>query len=720
MIELACDAFGSCRVIAVDAREAMNELPRWRLELLAGDAEVDLAAAAGAPAVLTLLDELELSTRTIDLMIVEAAYEGPERHGHRYTVELSVPFWRCTLRRGYRLECELSALEMVQKVLEKAGLAAQVEPRIAGDTFQRDQITQYAETDWGFVERLLAEVGFSYWFEDRGGKCLCVIGDSHGSHDTIASPATLPFVDEPGLVPGQRSVHGLERSESLTSTGAMVRDFDVRQPDVVIEGKAGDDQRLWFEYPAFVPGDQAATRAAVRLEQLMRDEVLAGADSDCMRLQPGRLVTIEGAAEDAFNVEYVITRVEHAYREPTPQDPRLLAYRNRVELAPIATRPFRPAVPATRPRLDGLDRAITTGPSGEEIHVDDLARVKLRFLWDQSGITDDKSSTWARGLQWSLTGSMFLPRVGWEVGVMFVDGSPDRPFVVQRLYNGTAVVPYSLPGAAATTAIKSVSSPGGGGITELRLADDAGKMAMYIHAAKDQSVTVGSDSKAAITASLDHDITLSLTSVINGAHDILVRAFRTVDVATDYATNVKGSHVNIVAAAEIQWVSANRVVETSTYFEGIGGAYVLSCNQSNLIVNGGYVNINIGRCRLRALISGAENVAGARVEVITQNHHIEHSGTFTDNPWGLKRISAGDGVENAGSDVGCSAPWGLIQGAIAEVKAPDIAIHGRSITIKAPTLKAEALELSGGALKCSGSTLLKTKKLLLPAGGKIE
>lgn len=721
-VELGCEVFDGARVIAATGREGMNTLPQWRVELACAGADAQVLDAAGTPALLTLTDELEGWTRGLDLVVIDACYLGHEALGHRYAVELSAPLWRTTLRKGYRIWLEKSAHEVVQELLIDAGFPAdQIQLRIAGETFQRDQITQYAETDWQFTTRLLAEEGFSYWFDDKDGKSQFVVGDGKESHDGIDGPGTVPFRGESGIGTRGRCASRIEIHHELTPTGTKLRDFDVRQPDVYIEGSAGSDELEHFEYPAFVPdASAAATRAQVRLEQLQRSEVRAECDTDCLRVQPGRIVSIDGARDADMNAAYVVTEVEHTFVEPAPGDDAATAYRNCVELVPSELRPVRPAPPAVRPRIDGVDRAVTTGAAGEEIHVDDLARVKLRFMWDPSGIEDDKSSTWARGLQWSLTGSMFLPRVGWEVAVMYVDGSPDRPFVMQRIYNGTAVVPYALPAAAATTALKSQSSPGGGGINEIRLADDSGSQELYIHASKDLSAIVGNDDATTVGTDMQHDVTLSAFTVVGGSHDFSVGAFRTVDVGTDYASTVTGTHLNIIVAMETQFIGANRVVECDTYFEGIAGAYALQCNQSNTITKGAYANLNFGLCNLTCGIAQAENVAGARVERINGDYNIKTGSQFTDNPWGLKRISAGDGTETAGGDIGCAAPFGVIKASTATVTAPAIGISGKTITIKASKLLAGALELSGGAMKVASNAFIKGDKVRVPAGGAIE
>ena len=49
---------------------------------------------------------------------------------------------------------------------------------------------------------------------------------------------------------------------------------------------------------------------------------------------------------------------------------------------------------------------------------------------------------WA-GKNW---GAIFLPRIGQEVMVDFLEGDPDQPLVTGRVYNAEQTVPYSLPG----------------------------------------------------------------------------------------------------------------------------------------------------------------------------------------------------------------------------------------------------------------------------------
>ncbi|WP_333669333.1 DUF2345 domain-containing protein, partial [Acinetobacter guillouiae] len=92
-------------------------------------------------------------------------------------------------------------------------------------------------------------------------------------------------------------------------------------------------------------------------------------------------------------------------------------------------------------------RAKVVGPSGEEIHVDEWGRIKVRFLFTRNednthdggaGSNDnDTDSAWVDVLTpWAGEGhgARFLPRVGEVVVIDFFDGNLDRPFVVGRIH----------------------------------------------------------------------------------------------------------------------------------------------------------------------------------------------------------------------------------------------------------------------------------------------
>ena len=131
----------------------------------------------------------------------------------------------------------------------------------------------------------------------------------------------------------------------------------------------------------------------------------------------------------------------------------------------------RPTPRAVKPVAPGPQLAVVVGPSGvpkkdeSPVWADALGRVRVRFPWDlgpdgdpDSQFASDKATCWVRvsegwaGDRW---GTQFLPRIGQEVLVGFIDGNPDRPVVIGRVYNslhGKTALPFPSPEGAAAEA----------------------------------------------------------------------------------------------------------------------------------------------------------------------------------------------------------------------------------------------------------------------------
>src|SRR5690606_1306769 len=120
--------------------------------------------------------------------------------------------------------------------------------------------------------------------------------------------------------------------------------------------------------------------------------------------------------------------------------------------------------------------AVVTGPPGNAVHTDPFGRVRVRMLWDEQEHEGEPTSCWLRvATPWAGHGfgGVFIPRVGTEVLVSFVDGDPDRPICSACVYDGTAMQPYRLPGHATRTVLRT-RTVGGEGFNELSFEDAAG------------------------------------------------------------------------------------------------------------------------------------------------------------------------------------------------------------------------------------------------------
>ena len=160
-------------------------------------------------------------------------------------------------------------------------------------------------------------------------------------------------------------------------------------------------------------------------------------------------------------------------------DAEAASYKCRFECVP-ASITYRPPRVTPWPVMRGTQTARVVGPGGEEIHTDKYGRVKVQFNWDREGKFDDNSSCWIRvsqGFAGGQYGMLFLPRIGQEVIVDFLEGDPDKPIVTGRVYNADQMPPYTLPDEKTKSTIKTNSSTGGGGVQRDPLRRQEGRRA---------------------------------------------------------------------------------------------------------------------------------------------------------------------------------------------------------------------------------------------------
>ena len=168
-----------------------------------------------------------------------------------------------------------------------------------------------------------------------------------------------------------------------------------------------------------------------------------------------------------------------------------MGYQGHYELLP-SDRPFRNLPLAPKPRICGIQTAKVVakkGEDGEEISTDENGHIWVQFYWDrepQKSCPIRVAQSWA-SKQW---GEQFIPRIGMEVVVEFLEGDPDRPLVTGCVYNGDNKVPYELPDNKTQSGLKSDSSKGHNGYNEFMFEDKKGGELIRMHAQKDHLVTV--------------------------------------------------------------------------------------------------------------------------------------------------------------------------------------------------------------------------------------
>jgi type VI secretion system secreted protein VgrG len=263
------------------------------------------------------------------------------------------------------------------------------------------------------------------------------------------------------------------------------------------------------------------------------------ATSDCSSFYAGGKFKLTKHAAQSEKDNYIITGIYHRAFDNSyfSGSEGQSEYGNNFVCIPADVH-FRPLRTQNKPVMKGPQSAVVTGPSGEEIYIDKFGRIKVQFMWDREGKKDESSSCYLRVVQsWSggQWGSSFIPRIGQEVIINFLDGDPDRPLVTGTVYNGENKPPYT---SKTQSGIKTQSTKGAGkqNYNELRFEDLKGSEEIFVQAEKDFNVLVKNDHSRTlnkgneiITVSKGNR-TLSVKNKIStDASDIIVKAKKSIE-----------------------------------------------------------------------------------------------------------------------------------------------------------------------------------------------
>lgn len=423
----------------------------------------------------------------------------------RYRLVLQPGLWFLTRRTNCRIFQNKTAPDIVKAVLREYGFITLKEK--LSDTYpKREFCVQYRESDFDFVSRLMEEDGFYYFFEQAQDHHVLHLVDSEAAHSAKSGYEKLPFFPPANMAQRERDhIFGWCSAHAVHSGVYTLNDFDFEKPKASLVAKLsspkGHDNAKYeqYDYPGrYVAQDDGASYAKKRLQAVQGECETFSGEGNAFGLAVGSTFTLAGHPLSNLNAEYLLTGLSFSIETNAYQSGVGEAHQfgHRLALTAISSKsPFRAAHSTPRPVVRGPQTAIVVGPSGDEIHTDKHGRVKVQFHWDREGKSDENSSCWVRVSQaWAGQGwgGISIPRIGQEVVVDFLEGDPDRPIIIGRVYNGDQTVPYGLPANATQTGIKSRSSKGAGAdnFNEIRLEDKKDHEEIYVHAEKDMNVVV--------------------------------------------------------------------------------------------------------------------------------------------------------------------------------------------------------------------------------------
>ncbi|MDE2580863.1 MAG: type VI secretion system tip protein VgrG [Rhodospirillales bacterium] len=608
------------------------------------------------------------STRYFNGIIGRISYAGMRGGARSYRIELRPWLWLLSRRADCRIFQNKSPRDIVTGLCRSAGFS---DFDVSGWTKlgldSLDYCVQYDESTFDFITRLLEKYGIYYYFKHSDGKHTVMFCDDMSAHVSIGD--AVPFRTRQT---GGRAVtdHVFQWSSELEIVPGKVTyqdyNFTTSASDLTARTSKTASHNYGdfevFEYPgqhADVSGGQALT--GVRAEHFAAQRQVMFGSTNSRLITTGCKFTLSDFYEASQNTDYTVIRATYELKIGEARAASAGAtrdtFRCTFECIPATTQ-FRLSRVTPQPVIRGPQTAKVvgepTGDSSEEINTDQYGRVKVLFYWARpsdpaSQSAEDqnaqKASCWIRvahmwaGAGW---GSIFIPRIGMEVVVEFLEGNPDRPLITGCVYNDVKTVPYTLPDEKTKSTIKTNSSTGGNGFNELRFEDKAGSEEVFFQAQKDYNKVVLNNETVNITQDTTTTVKQGNRSVTvsQGDNSLTVsQGKRTITVQSDNSVTVNQGNNSVTVSAGNDSLTVSQGNHSITVS---AGSSTISAGQSITIKANESITLQVGANSITISTSGVTVSAASISATATGSMSLTSSESMSLTGGGSMSLTAGE------------------------------------------------------------------------------
>lgn len=498
----ACDA--SFRVTDLSWSESIGRPFHSTIKVLSDDPQIDMASLL-ATLMTIRIDKPSGDPTYLNGFVDRMEFLGAEQRLSIYQIELVPCISLLKYSGGCRIFQNMSTPEILSKVFSDQGYDAQLSNKLSTTYSTREYCVQYNESDFNFVSRLMEEEGIYYFFDYSEESHDLILADDSSAHAKASGAEELQYRNW-GDSRADEFAFGLQPINQFGTNAVMLADYDFTKPNAPMDavqlsddGKATPQQ---YTYPGnYSDQDVGKNVASLRQQEKAATKSWARLSSHYRALRAGNSFTLKDHEDEDRNIDFLVTQSEISAKLGRGQanTDQEFDFKSQLSIQDLKT-PFRSACTTPRPQIHGPQVAQVCGKDGEEIWTDEYGRVKVQFPWDREGQFDEASSCWLRVTQpWtgSNFGAISIPRIGEEVVVQFIDGNPDRPLIIGRVYNANNMPPDALADAQAKTTFRTRSTSDGDqtNFHELSFDDTKDAELIYLHSERDfQRVVENNDS----------------------------------------------------------------------------------------------------------------------------------------------------------------------------------------------------------------------------------
>jgi type VI secretion system secreted protein VgrG len=538
--------------------------------------------------------------------------EGQNREYANYNAELVPWFALLSLRHNSRIFQVMTVPDIVKAVVAELGFSQYLRMSTTRTYTVWDYCVQYRETDFQFISRLLEAEGIYYYFEHAKSQHTMVLADAVSCYKDLPACSSFRYGFETGADVGEDIIRTWRFTETLDSGKRVLRDYHFEMPtnslEVNEESVALAEQAKSFEFydssgeyakkfnkPGSRLGDlrpEGEKMVRGQMEMLEAAHLVYRGESNCRPFVPGYKVSVEGGEAAG---SYLLTSTWHEItQQPDYMNDQNVEqpYSNSFTCIP-GSAIYRPPWTTPKPYIRGPLTAFVIDENPEpteEIWPDKYGRVRVRFPWDREA----KYACWIRVCQpWAGRGwgQQWIPRVGDEVVVSFIEGDPDRPIIVGSVYNENNMPPFELPANKTQSGVKTRSSAKGSGqnFNMLRFEDKKGSETLELHAEKTMIERV--EDCQYITVEGTRNITTGkrgsgdVKESVEKNHNLRVKGDRREKV--DGKTSVHGQ-TTVIHADQVLYLNSDQTLAGS----GAESVFFQSNTQLCLQVGGSFIKLS--------------------------------------------------------------------------------------------------------------------------------
>ncbi|RDH83863.1 MAG: type VI secretion system tip protein VgrG [endosymbiont of Galathealinum brachiosum] len=594
-----------------EGTEYISDLFEFHIEVLSSNHSLKPDQLIGKTVDITIQNDQK---RTFNGFISRFTYGEIKSDNLRVYHLTMVPWlWFLSKTNNHRIFQEMSTKDIISQIFRDLGFN-DFDYKAAGSSEPREYCVQHNESDLNFISRLLEEDGVSYFFEQKNGKHVMQIVDAANAHQVCAeTDLTYSKGNQPNT-----QLTRWEHVYEFKKGSWSLDDYDFKSPQknqfqttASTSKFANVAQYEHYEYTPYhnFAGLKDLTKKRIEAEEAPLNVIEAS--SDCSSFYAGGKFKLSKHAVKEEQGTYVITAVRHrAY------DNSYLAgnesqseYGNDLTCIPEKVH-FRPPLIHLKPTMRGPQSAVVVGPSGEEIYVDELGRIKVQFHWDREGKNNETSTCYISVIQsWAGAGwgTSFIPRIGMEVIVNFIDGDPDRPIVTGSIYNGDNAPPFS---SKTQSGIRTRSSKKGSSANcnELRFDDLKDSEQIYVHAEKNLDTEVENDE----THSIDHD----RSKTIGNDESSSIGNNRTKSVGKNQSESIGSNKTISVGEDHSEEIAKNKSLTIGeSHDEAIGKDMDLTVGKNISIDAGDSIVLKTGSASITMKKDGTITIKGKNITV---------------------------------------------------------------------------------------------------------